>query len=208
MSKNKDFSAIAQTWDEKPQRIHLAAAVARAIKDNIKLSNNMEALDFGSGTGLVTFHLHQTLKHVTAMDSAAGMLTVVEEKARVAGAQNVTILHSDAAVPVLDSEVYDFIFSSMVLHHVDDLASTLEALASAVKSGGVLAVADLAVEDGSFHNDSKGVAHHGIDPEWLIGQLQSSGFHRGQSVVAHQIIKQRGDNQNCYPVFLVWAYKK
>jgi len=208
VSNEKDFSAIAHVWDEKPRRLELATAVAQAIKDNIELSDDMEALDFGSGTGLVTFHLCQSLKHVTAMDSAIGMLDVVEEKARVANVENVTVLHSDATVPVLVAEKYDLIFSSMVLHHVDNLASTLKSLANAVSTGGVLALADLVVEDGSFHDNSHGVAHHGVDPDWLIEQLQSLGFNQGQSVVAHQIVKQREGAQQCYPVFLVWASKK
>lgn len=208
MTTEKDFSSIAHTWDEKPQRLELAAAVACAIKEQIPLTRSMEALDFGSGTGLVTFHLHHLLKHVTTMDSAQGMLDVVAQKACAAAVENVTTMHSEAAVPNLKADTYDIIYSSMVLHHVHDLNSTLKSLAHAVKSGGVIALADLVVEDGSFHDNSQGVAHHGVDPKWLIEQLELFGFEKGHIVVAHQIVKQRGSNSQQYPVFLMWAYKK
>lgn len=208
MVKGKNFSAIAKTWDEKPQRVELAAAVAAAISENVPLNRQMEALEFGSGTGLVTFQLHQQLKHVTAMDNAAGMLAVVEEKALAANVGNVTTHHSDTIVPSLAVESYDLIFSSMVLHHVSDIDSTLKSLVAGLKTGGVLALADLALEDGSFHNCAQGVEHHGVDPEKLIGQLLDMGMINAQSVVAHRIVKQRGLEQHAYPVFLVWAYKE
>lgn len=208
MVKKKNFSVVAKTWDEKPRRIQLAAAVATAIKEHIPLDRQMDALEFGSGTGLVTFHLQHQLKHVTAMDNAPGMLAVVEEKAVVAKVDNVTTVYSDTTIPSLVGEGYDLIFSSMVLHHIGDINLTLKALISGLKTGGVLALADLVMEDGSFHDNDQGVAHHGVDPVWLIDQLHQMGLVKGQSVIAHHIVKQRGLEQYEYPVFLVWAYKE
>lgn len=208
MVKGKNFSAVAKTWDEKPQRVELASAVAAAISENIPLDRQMEALEFGSGTGLVTFHLHQQLKHVTAMDNAAGMLAVVEEKALAANVDNVTTCHNDTMIPSLVLEGYDLIFSSMVLHHVGDIDSTLKAFVAGLKTGGVLALADLVLEDGSFHDSDQGVERHGVDPEWLIAQLNEMGLVNAQSVIAHRIVKQRGLEQYTYPVFLVWACKE
>ena len=45
----------------------------------------MTALDFGCGTGLVTFNLIDSLHHVLAVDSAEMMLDVTLEKARQQG---------------------------------------------------------------------------------------------------------------------------
>lgn len=207
MEKVKNFSAVAKTWDEKPRRVELAVAVAAAISENIPLNRHMDALEFGSGTGLVTFQLHQQLKHVTAMDNAAGMLAVVEEKVVAANVDNVTTLHNETTIPSLVLEGYDLIFSSMVLHHVSDIDSTLKAFVAGLKTGGVLALADLAMEDGSFHASDQGVEHHGVDPVRLIDQLHEMGLTNAQSVIAHCIVKQRGLEQHAYPVFLVWAYK-
>ncbi len=208
MAKGKNFSAVAKTWDEKPQRLELAVAVAAAIRENIPLDRQMEALEFGSGTGLVTFHLQQQLKHVTAMDSAAGMLAVVEEKALAANVDNVSTQHNDTTIPSLAREGYGFIFSSMVLHHVCNIDSTLKALIAGLKTGGVLALADLVMEDGSFHDNDQVVEHHGVDPAWLIDQLHEMGLTNARSVIAHRIVKQRGLKRHTYPVFLVWAYKE
>lgn len=208
MANRKNFSAVAKTWDEKPQRVELAEAVASAIKEKISLNRQMEALDFGSGTGLVTFHLCQQLKHVTAMDNATGMLTVVEEKALAANVDNITTRHNGTTIPSLCPENYDLIFSSMVLHHVGDIDSTLKAFVAGLKTGGVIALADLAMEDGSFHDSDQGVEHHGVDPVALIAQLHEMGLMNAQSVIVHRIVKQRGLEQHTYPVFLVWAYKE
>lgn len=208
MEKNKDFSAAAQTWDEKPQRIYLAEAVAKAIIEKVALNRNMEALEFGSGTGLVTFHLQQHLKHVTAMDNAEGMLDVVAQKARAANITNVSTCFNSNIVPSLIPENYDLIFSSMVLHHIGNIDSTLKALVSGLKKGGILALADLVVEDGSFHDSAQAIEHHGIDPVTLIDQLHGFGLTKTEYIIAHKIVKHRGAVDDVYPVFLLLAYKK
>lgn len=204
MEKNKDFSAVAQTWDEKPQRVDLAEAIAKTMIEKIALNKNMEALEFGSGTGLVTFHLQQYLKHVTAMDNAKGMLDVVTQKCQAANIGNVSTCLSSSIVPSIEAKKYDLIFSSMVLHHIDNIDLTLKALIAGLKDGGVLALADLVVEDGSFHDSHQGVKHHGIDPAKLIDKLQAFGLTKADYVIAHEIVKKR----DVYPVFLLWAYKR
>lgn len=207
MIVDKDFSAAALTWDEKPQRIHLAAAISTAIKDNISLHNKMHALEFGCGTGLVTFHLYDQLQQVTAMDNAAGMLEVLQRKAQTAGVTNVDTLLNSAAVPALDPDCYDIIFSSMVLHHIRDIRPTLQALVSSLKLGGTLVLADLDAEEGSFHDRSQGVEHHGIDRTWLRDELIQLGLREVQEITAHTITKQRPHGEQHYPIFMLWGQK-
>ena len=40
----------------------------------------MHALDYGCGTGLLSFPLKDELGHITLNDNSAGMLEVVQEK--------------------------------------------------------------------------------------------------------------------------------
>lgn len=207
MAVDKDFSAAAPTWDEKPQRIHLAVAISSAIKQNIPLNSDMHALEFGCGTGLVTFHLQDQLQQVTAMDNAAGMLDVLKQKAQAVGVTNVDTLLNSAAVPALDPDSYDLIFSSMVLHHLREIRPTLQALVSALKPGGIIALADLDEEEGTFHERSQGVEHHGIDRTWLHDELTRLGIHGVQETTAHTITKKRPHGEQHYTVFMLWGRK-
>lgn len=207
MGTGKDFSQAATTWDEKPQRIDLAAAVSVAIKQHIPLTAGMDALEFGCGTGLVTFHLLDRLRQVTAMDSATGMLDVLRQKADTLGARNVETCHNATSIPQLAERRYDLIYSSMVFHHVPQIEPVLHALIRALRPGGYLAIADLDAEDGTFHDQAQGVEHHGIDRSWLGEQLQQAGLCEVQHCTAHTIIKKRPVGDRHYPVFLVWGRK-
>ncbi|OQY20151.1 MAG: hypothetical protein B6I36_02010 [Desulfobacteraceae bacterium 4572_35.1] len=205
--QQRDFNKVATNWDEKPRRVQLATAVATAIKDNIPLDSTMKALEFGCGTGLVTFNLVNRLAHVTAIDSAAEMLEVVKQKAVAADIDNITTSLNGSAIPELQDNHYDLIFSSMVLHHLPDIYAVLAEFRKALKSGGIVALADLDVEDGSFHSDPCGVVHCGIDRLWLNEQLLDLGFNHVQQTTAHTIVKYRSNGEQRYPVFLIWAQK-
>ena len=69
-----DFSARAATWDDDPMKVARAAAVADGIRRRIPLDAATRALEYGSGTGLVSFALRPPLERVTLADSAPGTL--------------------------------------------------------------------------------------------------------------------------------------
>jgi len=51
----RDFDKEASTWDAPP-RIKLAQDVSKAILGRLHLTQDMDILDFGCGTGLVSLH--------------------------------------------------------------------------------------------------------------------------------------------------------
>ena len=53
--RNSDNEAA--DWDHQPGRVKLANDVARAISGAVKPNRQMEVLDFGCGTGLLTVAL-------------------------------------------------------------------------------------------------------------------------------------------------------
>jgi hypothetical protein len=53
----RDFDIVADTWDEEPRRVKLAEEVTAAIRREVSLTCEMEALDYGCGSGLVS-HLY------------------------------------------------------------------------------------------------------------------------------------------------------
>ena len=81
-----EFDQKASQWDAKPVRVERAQAVAESIKARCPLSPHMTALEYGCGTGLLSFALQPYLGHITLADSSSGMLAVLRDK--IAAAQH------------------------------------------------------------------------------------------------------------------------
>lgn len=191
------FDQAAQTWDQKPTRVILAENVAATIKKHLPLSKTMDILDFGAGTGLVSLQILPLVHSITAIDTSAKMLEVLDSK----GAEGITTLCADIFSHELDRR-FDAVISSMVLHHIPDTKALFERIHKLLNEGGMIAFADLFEEDGSFHDDNNGVHHFGFDPETLTKLLQESGFTDVAFTTAHTFQKTKE-----YPVFLMTAKK-
>lgn len=203
----KDFNAAAATWDEKPRRVQLAAAVAQAIRRHVPIPPGGKAMEFGCGTGLLTFNLIDKLAQVVAVDRAEEMLAIVEKKAAALGVTQVSTKLIADDLSVLGVEEYDFIYSNMVLHHLPAIEPVLKRLVAALKPGGVLALSDLEDDDGTFHDQPEGVVQAGIKSSWLKQTLERLGLVDSGNALAHSIVKQRGGEEMVYPVFLVWGVR-
>jgi len=204
---HRDFDKAAASWDEKPQRQQLAAAVAEGISANLELRRDLQALDYGCGTGLTGLRLASGLGHLTAADTSAGMLEQLQKKCRDLNLQNVSPVLIPPDRWALPDAAFDLIFSSMVLHHITAIEPLLCHFHQALKPAGFLALADLQQEDGSFHDDPTGVAHHGFDPQALMASLQRLGFTDLSTRTVHTVVKQRDDQEFAYPVFLIIGRK-
>ena len=203
----RDFDKAAATWDEKPQRRLLAEAVAVGIAESIRLNSELQVLEYGCGTGLCGLQLAPGVGRLTAVDTSAGMLEELHKKCRELGLGNVRpVLIAPDSWP-LPAAAYDLVFSSMVLHHVAATLVLLQNFQRTLKPGGFLALADLQQEDGTFHDDATGVAHHGFDPQALISTLEQLGFISLQSRTVHTILKQQHGEEHSYPVFLITGQK-
>lgn len=201
----KDFNAVAATWDEKPRRVELAAAVADAIRTHVNIPRRCRAMEFGCGTGMVTFNLIDLLDEVVAVDRAAEMLEVVEKKAADLGAAGVSTKCVSDDLSSLGSGEFDLVYSNMVLHHLPEIEPVLERLVTALNPGGVLAISDLENDDGTFHDKPEGIIQSGIQSAVLKKTLAHLGLIHVESTQAHTIVKQRPEGEQRYPVFLVWG---
>lgn len=200
------FDAAAATREADPVRTAPARAVAGAILESVPLSGTERAMEFGCGTGLVTGLLAPSVGHVLATDNSAGMLDVLRRKLRELGIRNVEPLEADLAQR-MPAGPFDFVFSSMTLHHIEDVAGLIARVHEVLAPGGRIAFADLAKEDGSFHGpDVPGVMHHGFEAAELTDWLEAAGFVDVCARVAHRIRKTRADGSaREYPVLLVTA---
>lgn len=204
----KRFDDAAADWEEKPQRVALARGVAEAIRQAIPLARNMRVLEYGCGTGMVSRALSPHVANILAVDTAPRMLEVLRQKAGEEKIGNITTLAQDLTLRPLPDKDFDLILSSMALHHIPDIETLLRHLFATLKPGGYLALADLVTEDGSFHEDNTGVAHHGINPETVRAIMAKNG---GQDIAVQEIytIKKPRENGETreYPIFLAWCRK-
>ncbi|TCK02931.1 ubiquinone/menaquinone biosynthesis C-methylase UbiE [Phorcysia thermohydrogeniphila] len=197
------FDELAKNWDEKPLRVENARRIGQGIIDNIPVDKNWKVMDFGAGTGLLTFYIQPYVKEIDAIDNSKGMLEVLQEKVRKAGVSNINPVFKDLEKDELGSEEYDLVVSSMTLHHIKDVESLLRKLKKSLKEGGYIAIADLEEEEGDFHSDNKGVYHFGFSKEKMRGYFEKLGFKDIRLFTVNIINK----NNKEYPVFLAIGRK-
>lgn len=206
MTANR-FDTAAGNWDQESRRVELARAIAAGIA-LLPLKENMHAMEYGCGTGLVGLALAPRLASLVAADSSPGMLEALGAKIKAQGIANVHPRHLDLHREDCGQD-FELIFSAMTLHHLADVEGILAKFYQCLKPGGLLALADLDEEDGSFHKDNpEGVMHHGFNRESLAGTLERLGFSAVRVSTVHTI--RRGDGQGDerqYPVFLMTAVK-
>lgn len=201
------FDRLAADWDEKPGHAARAAGVAQAIRPAIALPANGRALEFGCGTGLVTLALAPQLGHVTGMDGSSGMLDVLRRKCIDRHIANVRTLLGNVPADLPD-ERFDLITSTLTLHHVADTASLLRVLFEHLTPGGYVALADLDAENGTFHEDDTGVAHHGFVRADVERMLRTAGYADIRLSTAWTVHKLGSDGiERDYPIFLAVAQR-
>jgi ubiquinone/menaquinone biosynthesis C-methylase UbiE len=201
-----EFDQKASQWDAKPVRIERAQAVADGIKVAIPLSSHLTALEYGCGTGLLSFALQPYLGHITLADSSTGMLAVLREKIAVANIQNMTPLQLDLLIDPLPAERYQLIYTLLTLHHIDDTDKVLRAFYALLDSSGYLCVADLDKEDGTFHEDEFH-GHLGFDRDELAAKARHAGFRAIRFTTVFHMIKDAQGISKDFPIFLMVAQK-
>lgn len=198
------FDRAAAEWDANPGRVALARALAEAIREAVPLRPDMKAMDFGAGTGLVTLALSPYVDSLTAVDTSPEMLRVLDEKLKALGVANVRTMLGEIGKTPLPAAQFDLIVSSMVLHHIPDVPRAIRLLRPSLRPGGWIVLADLDVEDGTFHPDSTGVYHHGLDRAEVCRWLRDAGFSDTTAREAYRMTKVLPSGESrTYPIFLV-----
>lgn len=201
-----NFDNVARTWDENPVHLERSQAIAMKMEEFIPLSTNMNALELGAGTGILSFLLADKLGHITMMDSSSEMVKVTEEKIHNRQISNLSAVFLDLEKETPNSS-FDLIFNQMVLHHIENVDSIFNKFNSLLQKDGVLAIVDLYSEDGSFHGEGFN-GHLGFDPAELSNKLMKAGFKDvkyEQCYVIKRVISDEETRQ--YPIFLLTATK-
>lgn len=198
------FDSKARQWDDNPVFRERGLKIADAIRKAVPLNRNMNALDYGCGTGLLSFPLKDELGAILAADSSSGMLDVLAGKIAAQGVANMTPAKLDLLADPPPAQRFDLIVTSMTLHHVPDTDHILHVFHDLLQPGGYLCIADLDQEDGSFHGIEVDV-HHGFDRAELGRRATQAGFAEVQFQTVFSIAKERETGTRDYPVFLMTA---
>jgi ubiquinone/menaquinone biosynthesis C-methylase UbiE len=200
-----EFDEMAASWDDDPLRVKRAASIAQSISAVLDLSKYPRALEYGSGTGLLSFALKDELESITLMDESAEMTNVAIQKCKAGQVGHLHPIKMDLMTDDYQaSSPFDLIFILLTLHHIIDTEGILSRFKELIAPNGVLAIIDLETEDGSFH-DREFHGHLGFDRHELEGKLKSAGFQPFHYDVIYEIEKGEGADKKPYPLFLMMA---
>jgi SAM-dependent methyltransferase len=211
-----NFDEAARTWDGEERRVRRAKAVAERLGPILAPHRGRAALEFGCGTGLLSFFLRDSFSRIDLLDPSEGMMAVLREKIAVdddrrralgtgAGAEMRPVLGTlDSTAGSLGP--YDAIFSMLVLHHVDDVAGALRGLRSVLAAGGLLTLVDLDSEDGSYHREYDDFnGHPGFERGALSDLAVGAGLSRPSFETIYVDRKSRDGSWKEYPMFVMAA---
>ena len=191
-TKKRNFDQEAANWDQVPGRVKVAQDIAHSMIQEITLTPDMDVLDFGCGTGLLTFALQPFVRSITGVDSSQGMLDVFKIKIKEQNLSNVKANYLDLDKGDVLNGSYHLIVSSMTLHHIKEIGPLLKLFHQILCPSGTLCIADLDLDDGQFHGNNDGVFHFGFDREDLHRTFIDAGFRDVRHRAAAQVEKPVG----------------
>ena len=194
--KFKKFNDKAEEWNSSARRIKRSETISEHIRDKVKIDRNTtDILDFGCGTGHLSFILSNYARSITAVDGSEQMICLLNNRIADSGVLNIKAIKLDVdhEVHTLKGQEFDLITSSMVLHHLENPENVIRELKKLLKSDGVICLIDLDTEDGSFHNNDPFIPHHGFDREEIKRMLERLGFF-SVTLSTPMIISKTGNN--------------
>lgn len=203
---NFDIQSI--TWDDE-RRKNRAKLIAQEISESIQIEKQYTALEFGCGTGLISFCLNDKFEMITLVDTSKGMVDVLNSKINEFEIDNMKAYQIDInESDILPENSYDVIYTSMALHHIVDTETTIKNLYKLLKSDGYLCIIDLDEEDGSFHKEEKDFnGHNGFNQNSLKNVLLGIGFKEVETNTFHEDLKVVEEMKVKYSLFLMIGKK-
>jgi ubiquinone/menaquinone biosynthesis C-methylase UbiE len=207
-TEKRDFNQAAATWDENPGRVKLARDIANSMINNLTITSDMNVMDFGCGTGLLTVRLQPFVRSITGVDSSQGMLDILNDKITKLQLPNVKTMLVDIEKGQNLNGNYQLIVSSLTLHHIVDLKPLLSQFNKIITPGGFLSIADLDSDDGQFHDNKTGVFHSGFDRAVIRKYFSEAGFDNIKDTTAATVAKP-SFNQGIreFTIFLITGRK-
>ena len=196
-----NFAHKSKSWDMSSKRVKNAESIAKGILKNIKTRADMTLMDFGAGTGLLSYFIAPSVEKIVAVDNSPSMLEMFREKQNEFDCHT-ELIQADLSTQNIDHK-FDGIISSMTIHHVEDTQDLLQKFYDLLNKNGTIGLADLETEDGSFHTDDTGVFHFGFDKAEFLNIAKKVGFKDLKIETISVSSKPHGE----YPIFLLTGRK-
>ncbi|KAE8853321.1 hypothetical protein HRS9122_00313 [Pyrenophora teres f. teres] len=206
---NARFSKEALEWDSNKKHLESTQAALAAIQKYVPAfkdgrNKDLDVLEIGCGTGLLSFMLAPHVRSLIGVDTASGMISAFDTKLADLKtshpnliAVNHYLTHPDehelqSAAALLATQRgetaeppysyrFDLIVSHLTLHHIPSMSDILATMMKCLKPGGVVALTDyedFGPEAVPFHPVEKraGVERHGIKKAEMEELLLGTGF--------------------------------
>jgi ubiquinone/menaquinone biosynthesis C-methylase UbiE len=170
------FEKAAVVWDKDPGRVQMAQTIADAMITALKPKGKELVMDYGTGTGNIALRIVPHVHRIIAVDSSRGMLDMLQEKLSHDRITTVEIREWCIGQDPALLPRFDIIVSSMTMHHIRDTAGTARAFYTMLLPGGRIAIADLDLDNGEFHETPGITEHDGIDRKYLQQVFEEAGF--------------------------------
>ncbi|SPO29875.1 related to phosphoethanolamine N-methyltransferase [Ustilago trichophora] len=200
---NDRFDTEAATWDTKPEvvlssKLCLESILAHTSSHFPALSSS-SVLEIGCGTGLLTIRLAQHVRNILALDTAQGMISMLNAKIDANGltekVRAKVKLLEDPKDDVLESKEWDAVVSHLVFHHVPDMLELVKVMFGTLKQGGRIWISDFednGVQAEAFHPKDKhaGVERHGLKRRDMEDILTKAGFKKVEVLTSFTMDKE------------------
>ena len=193
------FDEASKTWDKKQSSIESSDTCVKDLLSKIDLKEDANILDYGCGTGFISFALNNQTNNIIGMDYSDGMVEIFNKKALELDCKNIKAIKHNMNEEELPKNSFDLIISSMTMHHIKNTKMFLSKCKDAIKTDGIICINDLYEEDGTFHAKHKndGVEHFGYEKNTLLKLIEEVGL----KLISYELIYTHYRNEKEYPLF-------
>jgi SAM-dependent methyltransferase len=177
----REFERQAEGF-ERPGSLFRADDILEWIAGHVPVNPDDTVLDVAGGTGQVGRRLARSARLAVVVDLTPAMLETGAQAAREAGERDVVFVEGDATSLPFASGQFDVAVSRFAFHHIDDVAAAAREMARVCRSGGTVAVIDMACEVselGARHNELERLrdpSHvRALSEDELVGLVAGAG---------------------------------
>jgi ArsR family transcriptional regulator len=170
------FARHAGEWDRLRDLLAPAEAVERALVAVLGPEPVGQALDIGTGTGRIAELLEPVATSVTGLDRSPEMLRLARARLQGLPVGRVELVQGDFAALPFVSDSFDTVVFHQVLHYATEPDYALAEAARVCRSGGRIAIVDLAAHAREELRRTHAHARLGFGDDQMAAMLARHGF--------------------------------
>lgn len=155
---NEQFTKQAPNFS-KYQSTEKKQQFNRTLIEQMHLCGNENALEVAAGTCSLGRMLAPKLRHITELDATRAMLDKGKEENEKAGITNADYIIGTAMRLPFEGEAFDIVVSRLAFHHFENPLLAFSEMCRVLKSGGLLAAADMLARDEPFRGSADKYEH-------------------------------------------------